>query len=762
LEIFALQNQWKSKNKGSIVRLNTGTPIVLVSIFCLLLTWPVSGMSQTGTGCLPPPPGLVSWWPGDGNALDIIGENDGTLMNGTTFASGMIDQAFSFDGVDDMVGFSATNINDLQKLTIDAWVKHNALPPGQIMRYVSVEGEKAFLRYDGENGPGQLHFYMIIDGVQYNIRVNNVLQVGVFHHIAGTYDGSAMRLYFGGVEVGSLDVSGAVGYADVVTLGGSEEPFDGLLDEVDIYNRALSVSEIQSIFNAGSDGKCKSDPVPSPDVFEDFSSEPVPFSDEPFFSVSNGRFFFHGDRSDGASGVVWVGGSNPGGETPRPENSNYFDNFKISVDTNWEGGADNYAYGLAVCTQKNSSGTTDHIYFGINKKGGYLIGKVQNGEYETIVDWQKSSLIATSGQNNNLSIKKVGPYFHFYINEVEVARRIIVGYHGGGIGVWGNHQVDASFDNFAVTRLSADYLEADSNDVFENFNTGSGGFSECTYFSALTSRYVFRGNRSDYTHFHAWIGGFDPGGWDAQPDNSNYFENFAVSVDTYWEGGAEDYVYGLTACIQENSLGTADSVRFNITGDGWYIIAKYEDGVFGKLVDWTPSDLILTWGQKNNLSIQKDGNQFHFYINNTKVQQLTISGFSGGSVGVEASQHVDVSFDNFSLTIPGAPPTANAGADRKINEGNEVTLNGSNSSDPDDGIYSYQWYQITGPPVALSDSTINQPIFTAPYIVPNSVDLTFQLTVTDHSRLRSTDICVVTVNNRPATPWILLLLLDGQ
>jgi hypothetical protein len=483
-----------------------------------------------------------------------------------------------------------------------------------------------------------------------------------------------------------------------------------------------------------------------PCVFEDFDSEPFDFSEEPYFSVSNGRLFFHGDRSDGVSGVIWVGGSNPGGEYPLPENSNYFENFKVSVDTNWEGGADNYPYGLAVCTQENVPGTTDNIHFAIDKKGSYLIGKRQNGERETLVDWKKSSLIATSGQNNNLSIKKVGPYLHFYINEVEVERRIIVGFHGGGVGVWGNHQVDASFDNFAVTKLSANHIETESNDAFEDFSTGSGGFSECAYFSALNGRFVFRGDRSDYTHFHAWVGGFNPGGLNPQPRNSNYFENFTISVDTYWEGGAENYAYGLKACMQENSLGTTDSVKFNINGDGWYRIAKYEDGVFGQLVDWTASGHINTGGQKNNLSIQKDGSQFHFYINDIQVQQLTISGFAGGGVGVEASQYVDVSFDNFSITIPGTPPIADAGADQTINEGDAVTLNGSNSSDPDDGIYSYQWYQITGPPVALSESTVVQPTFTSPDVGPDGATLAFQLTVTDHSRLHSSDLCVVNVN----------------
>jgi hypothetical protein len=195
----------------------------------------------------------VSWWPGDGHALDISGGNDGILINGAIFASGVVGQAYSFDGVNGRVEASGTNINDLQQLTIDAWVKHNSLSGSTIQRYVSLSGEKAVLRKHTWN---KLDFYMTIDGELRTIRVIDVLQVGVFHHVAGTYDGSVMRLYLDGVEVGNLAVSGTVGVGNGVVFSGSET-LDGLLDEVEIYNRALSASEIQAIFNAGSAGKCK-------------------------------------------------------------------------------------------------------------------------------------------------------------------------------------------------------------------------------------------------------------------------------------------------------------------------------------------------------------------------------------------------------------------------------------------------------------------------------------------------------------------------
>ena len=144
-----------------------------------------------------------------------------------------------------------------ERLTIDAWVQHNSLPPGQIGRYVTLLGEKAVLRYDGINGPAQLHFYMRIDGQLWHVRADNVLQVGVFHRVAGSYDGSVMRLYLDGVEVGSQPITGTVDAGFGVVFSSGDEPLNGLLDEVEIFDRALDASEIRAIFEADAAGKCK-------------------------------------------------------------------------------------------------------------------------------------------------------------------------------------------------------------------------------------------------------------------------------------------------------------------------------------------------------------------------------------------------------------------------------------------------------------------------------------------------------------------------
>jgi hypothetical protein len=114
----------------------------------------------------------------------------------------------------------------------------------------------------------------------------------------------------------------------------------------------------------------------------------------------------------------------------------------------------------------------------------------------------------------------------------------------------------------------------------------------------------------------------------------------------------------------------------------------------------------------------------------------------------------DLSSDLCTLTISWVndPPLADAGLDQTVGENVQVALDGSNSTDPDGGIATYQWLQTSGPPVTLSDPAAIQPTFISPIITSGGVTLNFQLTVTDGFGLSATDTSLVNVTNGNQPP----------
>src|SRR5262249_26619118 len=83
-------------------------------------------------------PGTVSWWKAEGNANDSVRGNGGSLVNGTGFASGLVGQAFSFDGVDDYVDLgNPTSLKLTSGITLEAWINTNDLAEGQVAAVIS-------------------------------------------------------------------------------------------------------------------------------------------------------------------------------------------------------------------------------------------------------------------------------------------------------------------------------------------------------------------------------------------------------------------------------------------------------------------------------------------------------------------------------------------------------------------------------------------------------------------------------------------------
>ncbi|MBA4372567.1 MAG: hypothetical protein C0402_06855 [Thermodesulfovibrio sp.] len=230
-----------------------------------------AGSAGKCRSCAPPPSGMVSWWGGDNNALDRAGTNNGTLVNGTTYASGRVGQAFSFDGVDDSVSVGMLgNIgrNEGNSFTVSAWINLLDINAYQVVagNYMGEGGDTGnFSTYMGINN-GEIMFVLNqrqIDGVSIAVPVAKG-----WHHVTGTYDGTNIVLYLDGQLKGTV-VRSFTGSTDntrgwyignfspeTTAAHGYQSSFSGLIDEVEIFNRALSADEIAAIYNAGSAGQC--------------------------------------------------------------------------------------------------------------------------------------------------------------------------------------------------------------------------------------------------------------------------------------------------------------------------------------------------------------------------------------------------------------------------------------------------------------------------------------------------------------------------
>ena len=118
------------------------------------------------------------------------------------------------------------------------------------------------------------------------------------------------------------------------------------------------------------------------------------------------------------------------------------------------------------------------------------------------------------------------------------------------------------------------------------------------------------------------------------------------------------------------------------------------------------------------------------------VFQLTVTDSQG--LQSQDSCIVNVTWENES-------PVADAGEEQEVYEGTVVTLDGSGSSDSDDGIVSYQWVQTAGTAVVISNPGTVQASFASPDVGPDGASLVFQLTVFDNGGLKSQDTCIVNV-----------------
>ena len=220
--------------------------------------------------CTPPPSGMVTWWPGEGNANDIQGPTfeNGTLLNGAAFTPGIVGQGFSLDGQNDYISVSdGPSLQSIAgSLSIDAWVFPTSFPSGDPYYDTTIVSRQDFLTGFALVTKGDRFGLFIGPGGSYSLPLSSPKSVNNWYHVAGTFDGQNARIYVNGILEGTQPAS-FMNYHRNLEIGstaGSMRFFSGTLDEIEIFDRDLSLTEILAIFNAGSAGKCIPAPTPTP------------------------------------------------------------------------------------------------------------------------------------------------------------------------------------------------------------------------------------------------------------------------------------------------------------------------------------------------------------------------------------------------------------------------------------------------------------------------------------------------------------------
>ncbi len=229
----------------------------------------MSGRSQPApvTPCFNPPPGIVAWYQAESNTLDHVGSHTGTFIGTPAYNNGEVNHAFEFNGAS-YVQVAETNTLDFTNtMTVEAWVNLRTFAGANSREIVSKFGASGpFNCWTLSIDPSTKTAYFVVNASDNSthIQINSASTISTneWTHLAGVVDGSSVKLYVNGLLSNSASWTHGIHVASSpITIGCTMQSsptsyFNGQIDELSLYNTALSDCDIQSIYLVGVVGKC--------------------------------------------------------------------------------------------------------------------------------------------------------------------------------------------------------------------------------------------------------------------------------------------------------------------------------------------------------------------------------------------------------------------------------------------------------------------------------------------------------------------------
>src|SRR3989344_3087277 len=264
--------------------------------------------------------GLVAYYTFDEGSGTTAGDgsgngNTGTLVNGPTWATGKVSGALNFDGTNDKVTTSGDFVGT-SPLTISAWIYARSYGSGVSARIL--DNSKAIFRIGAYNN--RLMFSS--DGATYPHAGNDSMALNEWRHVVVTRDSSGIvNFYVNGTQRGTANQnSGTPAGGPTVYIGtssNSSHPWDGLLDDLRVYSRVLSASEITELYNYTGTASTPAPASATPSATSDTTNPTVSFNEPAANATVSGIVAVSANASDdtAVAGVQFkIDGSNFGSE----------------------------------------------------------------------------------------------------------------------------------------------------------------------------------------------------------------------------------------------------------------------------------------------------------------------------------------------------------------------------------------------------------------------------------------------------------------
>ena len=253
------------------VRFDIVVLIFLVTITgCEIYDWNNPYCDEYGN-CTSYGEGLVAYFPFNGNANDESGNGNNGTVYGATLANdrfGIAASAYSFNGSDDYINvLNSSALNPADTITVAAWfvLRSFSTPYPPIVKKSDVSQMNGYALechfnpadWDGSYVGPSVFFNIDIGGNGLNgTSGTGPMTLNEWHFAVGVYDGSASEIYVDGNLLNSHPYTGNISTSmNSLNIGrdlsNTSRLFDGLIDDVRIYDRALTEAEIQALYHEG-------------------------------------------------------------------------------------------------------------------------------------------------------------------------------------------------------------------------------------------------------------------------------------------------------------------------------------------------------------------------------------------------------------------------------------------------------------------------------------------------------------------------------